>query len=111
MSDLKLLEGQREQQRAESGYIVFYVDGTYIFRDVIDRMIECRSEIVGKVFQYRNKNCIRLPVNFKYLIQSVHGQLQIDETFAVDITPLEAMELIEDNWTRMMGYSRYTQVI
>ena len=79
-------------------------------RDVIDRMIECRSEIVEKVFQYRNENCIRLPVNFKYLIQSVHGQLQIDETFAVDITPLEAMELIEDNWTRMMGYSRYTQV-
>jgi len=78
-------------------------------RDVIDRMIENREKLVKQVFQYKNENVVRLPVNFTKIIESVQGQLQLDETIAVDITPLEAMKLVEENWVRMMEYSRYSQ--
>ena len=50
-----------------------------------------------------------MPINFQQIINTIHGQLQIDETFSVDITTLEALRLIEDNWTRMMNYTKYTQ--
>jgi DNA-directed RNA polymerase II subunit RPB1 len=78
-------------------------------RDVIERMIQAREDIVDKVFQYKNENMIRLPIHIAQLIKGIHGQMEIDETFSVDVTPLEAFELIEENWQRMMDYSSYTQ--
>lgn len=83
------------------------VDARTKIRDLIERMIMYRSEVIEKVFQSRSESTIRLPINFQQIINTVHGQLQIDETFSVDITPLEAMQLIEDNWKRMMNYSKY----
>ena len=78
-------------------------------RDVIERMIENRKRLVTHVFQHKNENMVRLPVNFAQLIKSVQGQIELDETFTVDITPLETMEMVEENWTRMMNYCQYTQ--
>ena len=85
------------------------VDTRTKIRDLVERMIQCREDVVEKVFQFRDENCIRLPINFQQIINTIHGQLQIDETFSVDITTLEALRLIEDNWTRMMNYTKYTQ--
>ena len=76
-------------------------------RDLIDRMIENRTALVEKVFQHRNENMVHAPVNYYQIINSVHGQMEIDETFAVDITPMETFELIDENWERMTDYCNY----
>ena len=77
-------------------------------RGLIESMIEAREKIVKHVFAYRNENVIRLPVNFAQLIKSIQGQLEIDETFAVNITPLEVMEMLEANYRKMMAYNQYS---
>jgi len=75
-------------------------------RDLIERMIENRTMLVEKVFNYKNENVIRLPVHFAQIIIGIHGQMELDETFAVDITPLELLELLDMNYQRMMDYSK-----
>jgi len=77
-------------------------------RGLIESMIEAREKLVKHVFAYRNENVIRLPVNFAQLIKSIQGQLEIDETFAVNITPLEVMEMLESNYRKMMAYNQYS---
>jgi len=77
-------------------------------RGLIESMVEGREKIVKHVFAYRNENVIRLPVNFVQLIKSIQGQLEIDETFAVNITPLEVMEMLEANYRKMMTYNQYS---
>ena len=77
-------------------------------RGLIESMVEAREKIVKHVFAYRNENVIRLPVNFAQLIKSIQGQLEIDETFAVNITPLEVMEMVEANYRKMMTYNQYS---
>lgn len=78
-------------------------------RELIDRMIENRKFLVEQVFHFRNDNVVRLPVNIGQLIKNIQGQLEIDETFAVDITPMEAFQLIDENWKRMMDYCYFVQ--
>ena len=75
-------------------------------RDLIDRMIENRQKLVEKVFAYRNENIVHMPVAFAQLVKSVEGQLELDETFTVDITPLEVMDLIDANYKRMVNFSK-----
>ena len=84
------------------------VDTRTKIRDIIERMIHARENVVENVFQFRNENKIHLPVNFQQIINTIHGQLEIDETFSVDITPLEAMNMIDANWDRMVNYCKYT---
>jgi DNA-directed RNA polymerase II subunit RPB1 len=77
-------------------------------RGLIESTIEGREKIVKHVFAYRNENCIRLPVHFAQIIKSIQGQLEIDETFAVNITPLELIEMLESNYRKMMEYNQYS---
>ena len=76
-------------------------------RNLIDRMIENRDKLVKHVFHYRNENVVRLPVAFAHLVKSVQGQMELDETFTVDITPLELMDILDENYKRMMSYSKH----
>jgi DNA-directed RNA polymerase II subunit RPB1 len=77
-------------------------------RSIIESMIEAREKLVRQVFAYKNENVIRLPVHFAQIIKSIQGQLELDETFAVNITPLEAIDMIEANYKRMMSYNQYS---
>ena len=76
-------------------------------RTLIENMIENRDKLVKQVFGYKNENVIRLPVAFSHLIKSVEGQMELDETFSVDITPLEVLEMLDVNYKRMMSYSKH----
>ena len=62
----------------------------------IDNMLEARNNIVENVFNYSNDNCIRMPVAFQNIIVNIQGQLNLNVNSLVDITPLEAFELIEE---------------
>ena len=75
-----------------------------MLKELCEEMIVYRDLIVDKVFCNRNENCIRLPVAFSHIIRNVAGQIQLDESFAVDITPLEAQKIINENFERMMNF-------
>ena len=62
----------------------------------IDNMLEARNKIVENVFNYSNDNGIRMPVAFQNIIVNIQGQLNLNVNSLVDITPLEAFELIEE---------------
>jgi DNA-directed RNA polymerase beta' subunit len=67
----------------------------------IDKMLLARDNVVVKLFKRRNENGIRMPIAFQYIISNIQGQLGLKSNSAVDITPLEAFELIEDYYRKL----------
>jgi DNA-directed RNA polymerase II subunit RPB1 len=67
----------------------------------IDEMILCRDWIVTDVFRNKNENTVRLPVSFQYIIGNIQGQFDFTNHSTVDITPLEAFELIEKYYEKL----------
>jgi DNA-directed RNA polymerase II subunit RPB1 len=67
----------------------------------IERMIQSRNHIVQDIFKNKNDNLIRIPVAFQNIIANVQGQLSLSPNSAVDITPLEAFELIETYFAKL----------
>ena len=61
----------------------------------IAHMIEVRDRIVDKVFHHKDNSIIHIPVSFANIINNTQGQQQIGRNSLVDITPLEASELID----------------
>lgn len=70
-------------------------------RAYIETLLQARDDMVTKYFRNRNDNGVRMPVAFQYMIANVHGQLDLGPASAVDITPLEAFELLEDYHRRL----------
>ena len=81
-----------KKQRAESKVLC----STYI-----DKMIEARDVIVEKVFRNKNETGVKLPVAFQFIINNIQGQLQLNSNSIVDITPLEAFQLIEEYFDKI----------
>ena len=71
----------------------------------IDSMISSRNEIVEKVFKGKNENCISMPISFQNTIVNVQGQMELNKHNAIDITPLEAFQLIEENYKKMNSFT------
>jgi hypothetical protein len=57
--------------------------------------LDARKDLVEKVFHNKDDNSVRVPVAFQYIIANIQGQLNLNANSTVDITPLEAFELIE----------------
>ena len=63
--------------------------------DYIKMMIKNRDSIIKNVFKNKGDSVVNCPVAFSYIISNVQGQCNISISSLVDITPLEAFELIE----------------
>ena len=61
----------------------------------IDYMITSRDDIVKYVFNNKNNNKVHLPVAFGFIINSIQNQFKISKNSIVDLTPLEAFDMIE----------------
>ena len=61
----------------------------------IDWMIKMREDIIKHVFKNKSDSNINSPVAFAYIINNIQGQCNITITSLVDITMLEALEMIE----------------
>lgn len=61
----------------------------------IDYMLETRDQLVANVFKYKNEDSVKTPVAFYHLILNVQGQLGLNANSTVDITPLEAFQMID----------------
>jgi DNA-directed RNA polymerase II subunit RPB1 len=66
-----------------------------------DMMIEFRNNIVKNVFKYKGDGVVNCPVAFVYIINNIIGQQNINGNSIVDITPLEAFNMIEDNYENL----------
>jgi len=63
--------------------------------DYIKMMIKNRDSIIKNVFKNKSDAIVNVPVAFSYIISNVQGQCNISVSSMVDITPLEAFEMIE----------------
>ena len=63
-----------------------------------DIMIEQREKIIKYIFKNKSDSIVNCPVAFTYIIGNIQGQQNINANSLVDITVLEAFEMIEDNY-------------
>ena len=61
----------------------------------IEKLRKNQEDVIIRVFKRQKESGVKLPVAFQYIIGNIQGQLELRENTAVDITPLEAFELIE----------------
>jgi DNA-directed RNA polymerase II subunit RPB1 len=58
-------------------------------------MVEMRDELVKNVFKYKDESTVNSPVGFAFIIGNVQGETNITVSSLVDITPVEAFQMIE----------------
>jgi DNA-directed RNA polymerase II subunit RPB1 len=66
-----------------------------------DFMINIRGDIIKHVFKNKGDVVINCPVAFAYIINNIQGQQSINVNSLVDITPLEAFEMIEETFANL----------
>jgi len=67
----------------------------------IEKMIKARTQIVESVFKNKSENAVKMPVAFQNIIANIQGQLNLNSNSVVDITPLEAFQLIEEYFNKL----------
>jgi len=72
--------------------LVDFMDKTQKY---IEMMIEKRESIIKYVFKNKSDSIVNCPVAFQYIISNIQGQCNISVASLVDITLLEALEMIE----------------
>ena len=72
--------------------LVDFMDKTQKY---INMMIEKRESIIKHVFKNKGDSVVNCPVAFQYIINNIQGQCNISIASLVDITLLEALEMIE----------------
>ena len=64
-------------------------------KQYIEMMIQMRDSIIKNVFKNKGDSIVNSPVAFYYIINNVQGQTNLSISSLVDITPLEALQMIE----------------
>ena len=70
-------------------------------KQYIDKMLQARDDVIKRVFKSKNDNTVFCPIAFQHVIANIQGQLDLTPQSVVDVTPLEAFEMIEANLARM----------
>ena len=72
-------------------------------KELIEFAIQSRTGLAKNVFGYRDNKSVNMPVSFIHIINNIHGQQYINVNSLVDITPLEAYEIIDKGYERLMA--------
>jgi DNA-directed RNA polymerase II subunit RPB1 len=70
-------------------------------RETIDNMIEMRDLVIERVFNRTDNKNVQMPVSFTHIINNVQAQQQINQNSMVDLTPLEAMDMISAGYRQL----------
>ena len=70
-------------------------------KTAINMMIDMRERIVKYVFHKQDNKNVHLPVAFDYMIKNVQGEQNLNANSIVDMTPLEAFQMIDEGFQRM----------
>ena len=76
----------------------------------IEKLIEYRDELVDKVFKFKNENTIKAPIAFQHIVQNIHGQMNITANSAVDITPLEFIDVCDETLVKLKKMFNVTRL-
>ena len=68
-------------------------------KKIIDWFLNERTNIIQNVFKNKGDSVVNCPVAFMYIIGNIQGQLNINSSSLVDITFLEALELIDQTYS------------
>jgi len=92
-------EAARRMKSQKTEYQKWVLDAANI--DIADT----RDLFVQHVYNFRDTKTVNLPVAFQYIINNVIGQLSINQNSLVDITPAEAVDMIENMWSKLSNLS------
>ena len=67
----------------------------------VDMMMEARDSAVKNIFKNKNVDSVLAPVAFTHIINNIQGNLGLAANSIVDITPLEAFQLIEEYFAKL----------
>jgi len=70
-------------------------------KTLTDDMIVSRDNIVKYVFKNKGDSVVHSPVAFSYIINNIMGQQNLSANSVVDITPLEAMHMIDTTFSNL----------
>jgi DNA-directed RNA polymerase II subunit RPB1 len=73
----------------------------------INFMLSIRENIVKHIFKFTDENRVYSAVSFINIINNIQGQLQLNSNSLVDITPLEAFNMIENAYFNLESFSYY----
>jgi DNA-directed RNA polymerase II subunit RPB1 len=65
------------------------------------KMVQARDDVVNHVFKNKDESMIKMPIAFQNLIINIQTQLNLNSNSIVDITPLEAFNLIEEYFEKL----------
>ena len=79
---------------------------------LVEEMIEKRDIIIKHVFKNKSEKTVSSPVAFHYIINTVKGQCGISPSSLVDITPMEAYQMIQFTFEKLnkLYYSKPTEL-
>jgi DNA-directed RNA polymerase beta' subunit len=66
-----------------------------------EMLVQNRDLIIKKIFNNKSDNVVNIPVAFNYIIGNCLGQQSINPSSITDITPLEAFQIIEENYSNL----------
>ena len=73
--------------------------------EYIDYMKTAQNDIIENVFKNIYNKQVQLPIAFTHIINNVQGQQNLNMDSQIDITPLEAFELIENTYNILDNYT------
>ena len=66
-----------------------------------DMMIENRDNIIKSIFKNKGDSVVNSPVAFVHIINNIQGQQNLNSSSIIDITPLEAFQMIEETYSNL----------
>ena len=72
-----------------------------VCKKYIDLMMESRDLAVKNIFKNKNVDTVLAPVAFIHIINNIQGNLGLAANSIVDVTPLEAFQLIEEYYAKL----------
>jgi len=69
--------------------------------NLVNQMIDVRLNIIKHVFKNKGDKVVNCPVAFNYIINTIQGQCGITSSSLVDITPLEAYNIIQSYYDKL----------
>jgi DNA-directed RNA polymerase II subunit RPB1 len=81
-------------------------------KSYIEYMIEARDNIVQYIFKNTDAKTVHIPVSFQHVMNNIQGMQRINKNSMIDITPLEAYSLIENNFKNLekIVYAKPTEL-
>ena len=69
-----------------------------------EKMIHSKKKIIEKLYKFKHDKRIHIPVPYQNIIMNIRNQNKISQDSIVDITPMEAMTMIEENFEKMKKF-------